>query len=316
MDTASVLRSGRFGIHFLPRVSWNWDQFLENTPEGSIALDGMVRGGPRFDMRTMHVNFDHHDGVLREVTMSTAMQVFFALKGGMIPAFMGDIHLYVNDTDQDTSLALWLLLRHADFEGVKSIPHVGRLLALTDRLDITGGAFPMFLDTDLLRHHGWVFQPYSDLRKSGGLAKADAMQLRDNFEAVSKRLDAFMMGQGKSVELDTRHEIIYKDDHFQIVDEIGGNEARYHLFSLGMKAFVSIVARRPDGRMVCTVGRRSQWVTYFDLPRIYDALNAAEGATLETGWNGSTIIGGSSRANGTKLSIEQIRDVILSTLVP
>ena len=88
MDTASVLRSGRFGIHFLPRVSWNWDQFLENTPEGSIALDGMVRGGPRFDMRTMHVNFDHHDGVVRGDHVDGHAGVLRP-QGRMIPAFMG-----------------------------------------------------------------------------------------------------------------------------------------------------------------------------------------------------------------------------------
>jgi len=52
-----------------PRVTMTWTQFCETTPSHSIALDGMVSGGPKWDENTLHVNFDHHDGVLREATM-------------------------------------------------------------------------------------------------------------------------------------------------------------------------------------------------------------------------------------------------------
>lgn len=65
-----------------PRQTMTWAQFLSETPERSIALDGAVSGGPAWDEKTLHVNFDHHDGVVREATMSTAMQVLFAIKGG------------------------------------------------------------------------------------------------------------------------------------------------------------------------------------------------------------------------------------------
>lgn len=311
-DTLGQLCLGRFTIHFMPRLSWTPAEFAETAPPNSIALNRMVRGGPSFDMANMRVNFDHHDGVVREVTMSTAMQVFHAIKGGMIDAFKGTIHVWVNDTDRNTSLALWLLIKHAEFKGTKCNPHISRLLALTDQLDITGSAFPMRPDDELSGRDYWVSKPYTDLCQSGHLAHADEVLLRDNFDAMLHHLDLFMMGCTFSTGLDTKHAILYEDTHFKIVDGIGGDEARYHLYSLGINAFVGIAARLPDGRMVCRIGRRSQWIIYFDLPKIYNALNAAEGIVdPELGWNGSTISGGTA---GTKLTVEQIRDTIKSTI--
>lgn len=305
-------RFSPFTVHVLPRQSMTWEEFLKTTPPRSIALDGVVRGGPNYDPKTHHINFDHHDGVVREATMSTAMQVYFAIKGGLMEALIVggnvDASIYINDTDQDTALAVWHLLHYKEFEGTKSIPAMSRLLALDDRWDITGGAFPMNLDDKLVREHTWVFQPYANLRRSGALAQATEDVLLDNLEAVLGRLNRFMMGQAEEVNLDTRHKLLYDGPLYKIVDEIGGNEARYYLFSKGMNAFVSLVARRTDGRFVYTVGRRSRYIR-FPVEQLYDDFNAAEGLDRTNGWNGSDIVGGSSRANGSGLSWEQIRDI-------
>ena len=306
---------GPFDIRIMPRQSITWDKFLITTPAKSIALDGVVSGGPKYDPLTRHINFDHHDNVVREATMSTAMQVYFALKGGLMDVFgqvVGSLEptvIYINDTDQDTSFAVWLLLNYKKFEGTQSLPNVSRLLALTDRWDITGGAFVMNLDDQIVRQHAWVFKPYTDLRKSGGLALATEQIMRDNIEAVMARLSSFMMGQSGEVELDTRHEIFHDSPAYKIVDEIGGNDARYYLYSRGMNAFVSLVAIRNDGRFVYSIGRRSQFIP-FPVEQLYDDLNAAEGLDRQTGWNGSTIIGGSSRQLGSRLGWEEIQDIV------
>lgn len=286
------------------------EQFLATTPAFSIALDGAVLGGPFFDNATMHINFDHHDCVIREATMSTAMQVYFAIKGGLMKAFPAEaqISIYINDTDQDTAFAVWLLLNYKKFEGIQSHPNINRLLALNDRWDITGGAFPMNLSDELVMQHNWVFRPYTDLRKSGGLAQANEAVLRSNLEAVMARLSKFMMGEAEQVALDTRHEILHSSPYYQIVHEIGGNEARYFLFNHGMDAFISLVATRDDGRRVWSIGRRSQYIP-FPVEDLYDAYNAAEGFTRKDGWNGSTIVGGSSRMHGSGLTWEQLRDI-------
>lgn len=311
------MRFSPFNIQVLPRISMSWEKFLTTTPSRSIALDGVVCGGPNYDSITKHLNFDHHDNVVREATMSTATQVYFAIKGGLseVLTYNGQIDstIYINDTDQDTALAVWLLLNYKKFEGIQSIPHINRLLALDDRWDITGGAFPMNLDDQLVRQHTWIFKPYTDLRKSGGLAQATEEVMLDNLEAVLSRLNRYLMGQGEESELDIRHQILYDSPVFKIVDEIGGNEARYHLFGKGMNAFISLIARRSDERFVYTIGRRSRYVQ-FPVEQLYDDFNHYEGLSREFGWNGSDIIGGSSRQFGSKLSWEEIRDTVLKRL--
>mgnify|MGYP001613756887 CR=1 FL=1 len=301
-----------FEISVFPRETWTWEEFYAKAPPFSIALDGMVRGGPKFNPAACCLNFDHHDGVVREATMSTAMQIYFAIKGGLMKLLAKNsiIHVFINDTDQDTSLAVWLLLNHKLFEETQSVPHISRLLALTDRLDITGGAFPMNLSDELLQHHNWIFEPYSRLRKTGVLAQATAEVLLDNLETVLSRLNLFLMNESGKTPLDTRHTILFDSPEFKMIDEIGGNEARYFLFSHGMDAFVSLVARRTDGRFVYTIGRRSRYIP-FPVVELYNAFNKAEGLTLENGWNGSDIVGGSSRSFGSKLTWQEIRDIIL-----
>jgi hypothetical protein len=109
-----------FNIKILPRETITWKKFVQEYPANSIGLDGIVSGGPRYDPKTRHVNFDHHDKVNREATMCSALQVYMAIKGGLIKAFNGKtINIYINDTDQDTSLAVWLLLHYNYFNGVQ-----------------------------------------------------------------------------------------------------------------------------------------------------------------------------------------------------
>jgi len=307
---------GEFRLNILPRESMSWDKFVSSTPENSIALDGVVLGGPRFDMDTNHFNFDHHDGVIREVTMSTCMQVYFAIKGGIMNSLLPkkDLYgvvanIYINDTDQDTSFAVWLIKNHEKFEGTQSIPHINRLLSLTDRWDITGGAFPMNIADDLVRQHTWVFEPYTKLRKSGKLSQADSDIMFDNLMSVMGRLNVFLMGQSGESKLDIRHRILYDSPVFKIVDEVGGNEARYYLYGKGMNSFLSLVAKKPDGRFVYSLGRRSQFIN-FPVEKLYEDFNRAEGLTKDNGWGGSNIIGGSPRGNGSSLSWENLRDII------
>jgi len=294
-----------------PRKSMTWEEFLNETPSGSIALDGAVKGGPKFDDASRHINFDHHEGVIREITMSTAMQVHYAIKGGLMESY-SDCTIYINDTDQDVALAVWLLINHRLFEGSKSIPHMSRLLELDNRLDVTGGAFPQDLRDELLAQHNWVFRPYTELRCSGALANADESTLRSNLEAVLYRLDQFMMGDGGKVELNTAHELYYQGK-FWMANEVGGNEARYYLWSLGMKAFINRISTRADGKYVYSIGKRSRYIS-FPVLELYQVFSEAEGLPLEEGWGGSDIIGGSSRFHGSGLDWEELRDITINYL--
>ncbi len=304
--------SSVFEVHTMPRHSMSWDEFIQSTPRNSIALDGIVLGGPRFCPKTNHVNFDHHDGVIREATMCTALQVYMAIKGGLMEAYRtngsASGHIYINDDDQDTALAVWLLLNYKKFENAQGNPIVNRIIELTNRWDVTGGAYPMNLDEDLQRQYNWIFEPYTQLRKSGALAVANEIVMHSNLEAVMGRLDKAIMGQAEEIPLDTRHKVLHQSRHYMMVHEIGGNDARVHLFSQGMKAFISLIAERPDGAFVISLGRRSQYIP-FPTEALYDRYNKEEGLTRKNGWNGSTIVGGSPRKTGTKLSLDRIREI-------
>ncbi len=297
-------------LHVLPRKTMNKNEFLKVSPDCSIALDGVVIGGPFYDETTKHANFDHHDNVVREATMSTCKQVLFAIKGGLFKSFQENglpiAHVYVNDPDQDTALSLWELDNYKLLEGTQSIPSISRLIGLTDELDITGGSYPRKLDERLLRQHNWVFDAYNQLRKSGSLANASEAVIRDNLEATLARISKFMMGSGGEKSLDPKYEVLHDSKFgYKVLNEIGGNEARYILFSQGMDAFISLVATRHDNRKVWSVGRRSPFIP-FPVNELYDVYNQAEGFTRENGWNGSTLVGGSSREHGSGLDYKQL----------
>ena len=246
----------------------------------SISLDGYCNDAPNYSEATKHINFDHHHGVVREATMATAEQVYMAVKGGLFESFRKDgvpfANVYINDCDQDTCLAIFILENYKMFEGTGSFPNFNRLLNIDSKLDITGGAFPMNLRDELVGMHEWVMEPYTDLRKSGALASANAETMRNCVEAVCARIHKFIMGEAGTVELDIRHNIIKMPDSlngFWLVEEIGGNSARYHLFSKGMNAFISVVAKRPDGKYVYSIGRKSRYIP-FPVQKFFVTLNS------------------------------------------
>lgn len=299
-----------------PRKSISWEEFVEQTPSMSIALDGFVNDSPNFSVETLHINFDHHHGVVREATMATAEQVYMAIKGGLFESFQKDgvpfANVYVNDCDQDTCLAVFLLENYKMFEGTSSIASFNRLLNVDSKFDITGGAFPVNLRDEILEKHAWVFEPYTNIRKSGELAGASAEVMENCLEAVSARIHKFILGDSGRLVLDTRHSILKTSEFinkFWLVDEPGGTSARYHLFSKGMNAFVSKVATRPDGRYVYSIGRKSRYIP-LPIEEIFVILNLREGLTRENGWGGSDIIGGSSRSLGSGLEPEEVFEII------
>lgn len=71
-------------LHILPRVVTTWKEFVETHPIRSIALDGYVKGEPRFNREGTHVNFNHHEDVNRLATRCTTSLVSLAIMGGLL----------------------------------------------------------------------------------------------------------------------------------------------------------------------------------------------------------------------------------------
>lgn len=284
---------------------------MGHTPGHSIALDGYCNDAPNYSELTKHANFDHHHGVVREATMSTAEQVYMAVKGGLFYSFKNP-NVFINDCDQDTCLAIFILENYKLFEGTQSIPHFNRLLHIDSKFDITGGAYPVNLRDEILERHAWVFEPYTNIRKSGELSNASPEVMLNCVESVMARIHKFILGESERITLDIRHTILKSSstlNGFWLVEETGGNSARYHLFSKGMNAFISVVAQRPDGKYVYSIGRKSRYIP-FPVQEFFVILNEKEGLNRQNGWGGSDIIGGSSRESGSSLRPEEVFEII------
>jgi hypothetical protein len=171
-----------------------------------------------------------------------------------------------------------------------------------------------------MQTHSWVFKPYTEFRTSGLLYTATEEQMHHNLEETLGRITQMMMGQAGKSKLDTRHEIFWKDELMTIVNEIGGNEARYYLYSQGMKAHISLVSTRPDGRFVWSVGKLSPYIP-FDLKVFFAEMNKRDklpnGELLPRGEQagGSDTIGGSSRLHGSGLGWKEMKSIYVNIQV-
>lgn len=57
-----------------------WEEFKNNKPGYSIALDGYINAITDFDPKGPYANFDHHYGVNRLSTRSTCDQILLSIR--------------------------------------------------------------------------------------------------------------------------------------------------------------------------------------------------------------------------------------------
>lgn len=280
-------------------------EFVDRTPDCSIALDGYVSGGPQFDPRGPHISLNHHEDVDRLATRSTCAQVLMSLRMGLFNRFRNEsgpcAQVYVNDCDEDVCTSWTLLKNHHLAEGTMN-PILNRLVSMEDMLDCTAGAYPFPKDLPILQELAWVFEPYRQFRASGQLDRKDAQAYSSVICDVEHRILRHITGSGKSVPLDTRYQKIGGERGWALVEEQGA-QARTGMLSDGIRLFVS-VRTRPDGNTTYVVGRMDPFMT-FDLVRLTQKLNELEGNPDDL-WGGGSAIIGSPRKNGSKLGVEAI----------
>jgi hypothetical protein len=291
----------------IPPISW--EEFISTHPAGSIALDGYVGEGPNFTRNGPYANANHHEGVKRLETLSTAQQILFNVQMGLDKAFTKDgvfaPNVYVNDCDQDVCAA-WYLLNNIN-QTRHSSPALNRFIGVAGTLDSTAGAFPFDPDLKILGELAWVFEPYTMFRLSGEMAKKDNSQYRSVIQDVENRIQKHLIGRGDSVKLDTRYEIIGGGKDWKMIKE-SGKDGRVGAFMDGIDAYVS-VQELPNDRWRYTIGRRSEYIP-FDVEAHIADLDKAEEPSNNDHWGGATIVGGSPRVGGSKLSPEEVEKII------
>lgn len=286
-----------------------WEEFKATRPMGSIALDGYVTGPPNYEPVGPYANFNHHEGVDRLATLSTAQQIVQAIRMGMTRPFEKDgvfaAHAYVNDCDEDVCAA-WYVLKHVEQTKSVTNPALNRFIGVAGTLDVTAGAFPYDKDLKLLGQLDWIFEPYHLFRASGEMAKKDNGQYRSVITSVSHRIQQHLLGNGESVALDTRYKRIGGGKDWAMIEPIGKNAA-VGAFRDGIDAFIT-VQQAGDTTWRYGIRRRSKFIP-FDNTAIYAELNNLEGCTDDL-WGGADNAGGSPRVAGSKLTPSTVEAAI------
>jgi hypothetical protein len=292
----------------------SWDEFLQNYPVGSIALEGFVGEDPQFEVEGPYLNANHHEGVKRLETLSTAQQILMDIRMGMDKAFVVDgtfsPKVFVNDCDQDVCTA-WFLLNHIEQAKSVSNPSLNRFVNVAGTLDATAGAFPYDRDLRILGELNWVFEPYNQFRASGEMAKKDNSQYRSVIQSVDARIQQHLLGRGESIPLDPRYSIVGGGKDWKMIEEIG-LDGRVGALIDGIDSYIS-VQEVSDDRWRYTIGKRSEFIP-FDVTGIIERLNEVE-ECKEDRWGGATIIGGSPRVGSSKLSPPEVEKIVNEFLI-
>lgn len=303
-------------LNIEPRKVYSWSNFKKKKPPYSIALDGFVNATTKRDPKGPYANFDHHSKADRLATRSTSEQVHMEIKLGLFDTFGKDgvpeAHICVNDPDEDTCLAWWLL-KNNDRVRKYSAPRINRLVYCEDRLDCTAGAYP-FGDTSMRRKMAWIFQPYHEARFNGRVAQMEEAEMRKIIESVEERIDRYFLDKSGELSLKGNYETIGSESGWTFTKETGP-ASRMAMYNDGITAFAALVAEKSDGSFVYTLGRRSVW-TPFNLQKLYARLNEEEShiVTESNRWGGSDTIGGSPRDTGSRLSPERLQEIINATV--
>ena len=236
-----------------------------------------------------------------------------AIRQGLFETFRNKdgifARVFVNDCDQDVCTS-WFLINHPDMSQTVLNPMLNRLVSMEDDLDTTAGAYPFPVDMPILRELAWVYQPYTNFRLGGGLARRDAVEFRSVIDDVENRILRHIVGRGDSVVLQTAYRVIGGGSGWHMVIEEGA-QARTKMFANGTRAFVS-QSDHGNGRFCYSIGRMSTFIP-FPIPDILVALNTAEGCSDDQ-WGGADIIGGSPRVSGSRLTASEVTEVIEEVL--
>ena len=293
-----------------PRKVYNsWAEFRSQKPPYSIALDGIVGSPTMRDPSGPYANFDHHTGVDRPSTRSTSEQVAMEINLGLFDTFRKDgvpcANIFVNDPDEDTGLAVWLLKNHEQVMNHGS-PAINRLIRCEDLLDSTAGAYPIG-NTEMRRKMAWIFHPYNEARFHGRIGLMEEGEMRNIIESVERRIDGHLFKEGGEIALDGHYERIGGGDGWVMTKETGP-ASRMAMYNDGIKAYVTLVAKKPNDFYVYAWGKRSAWIPFnIDIER----LNEIEGEiiTQDNRWgpSGKGATGRFAKINGKQIIAERIR---------
>lgn len=293
-----------------PQRFANWDQFVAETPEYSIGLE-VIDDTPGH--RGHYVHFDHHSGVIREATMSAAMQAYIAVRQGRLMERwlrrVRPVPVYVWNADQDVCLASFILEYHELLEK-KGSPLLRQVVQFNNKIDVCGGLYPVDLEEIVSNHFTWIFEPYMQQRTLGK-TQGDGALVMSTIRGVCDRVLALLHGEAGTAPITAQPEALYVSPYnYIIADEKGDPNSRLVLAARGHRNFISLVATRPNGRYTYSVIRGSPYDDdVFEVPKLLAAFQAAEDLPGVKLWGGSNMAAGSDSELGSSLHWTKLRDI-------
>jgi hypothetical protein len=299
----------KIAIHVPPARFRDWDQFERATPEYSIGLE-VIDDTP--GLRGHRVHFDHHAGVIREATMSAALQAYIAVRQGRLMEKWlqktRPVNVWVWNSDQDVCLASFVLENHDLLERAEGTPLLRWIVQYNNKIDVCGGLYPFNLDELVRNHFTWVFEPYRQQRMRGKM-QGDADLVRRTIREVCDRLEQLIEGNAGISPITADPDILYVSPlHFVIADEKGDPTSRLVLAANGHTNLISIICRRETGRYTYSIIRGSPYDDdSFPIPELMEAFQAAE--DQERVWGGSNLAAGSDSELGSSLHWAQLKEI-------
>ncbi len=186
-------------------------------------------------------------------------------------------NIYVNDPDQDSALAAWMLLNWPRIVKNKNEPAISALIAIQDKLDTTAGLYPMDLQSQKIQQLNRVFAPYTDARQTGILKDMSAQTMHDLIMTMGERIEKYTQGNAEEIPSDTRYAVLGGGHERLLIQEFGNN-SRNQLALDRVDTFVSFLYEG-DGKFYYSIGKRSPFIQ-FPLEQLYTYLNDLEEANI------------------------------------
>ncbi len=298
-------------LHVPARRFRNWEDFIRNVPEYSVGLE--VMDGPPGHIGH-YVHFDHHAGVIREATMSAAMQAYIAVRQGALMSRWlprrRPVPVYVWNADQDVCLAAFVLEYYSLLERAEGQPLLRWIVQYNNKIDVCGGLYPVDLDELVRNHFTWVFEPYRQQRMLGKV-QGDEPLIQSTIRQVCDRLLDLIAGHAGTAPITAQPEVLYQSPYnFVIADEKGDPNSRLVLGARGCTNLISLVSVRPNGRYTYSVIRGSPYdEDVFQVSKLIEAFQAAEDQPDARIWGGSNLAAGSDSELGSSLHWTKLRDI-------
>jgi hypothetical protein len=284
--------------------------------ERVIVLDGAARFGPLLDNDRQLYNLDHHEGCVRAFTLSTCEQALVMVVKGL-ELHRADWTIIANEPDLDTVFAIWVLLNHRRIRELDAAERdvLLPLIRLEGAIDANGPEVAEFcgLPQETLREARAALDALFERERrarAGGEAIDYAVQVLDE-------IDELVFGPHGLLDLEHVEEVYghvdVGDGRVAVVcrDRSGIYEVEKRLKKIWGERLGVIALENAPGRYTL---RRTSSLARVRLEHAYAWLNAldpaVDGRPPDERWGGSDDIGGSPRAEGSRLAPRELLEVL------